>query len=149
MRELEKCPSCGSGDVGGASGIVHCYKCGEKVVRFTTEAAGEAWNIRAIFMRHGFTVKPGQTDLKGYVYEAAIALLEADRERRGNPGEQAMQDAARDLPDGFLIEVNLENGAGWIDVSEHGELVDYEDDTDAGMTQRIRNAIDYCKGERA
>ena len=31
-------------------------------------------------MAHGFTVKPGQTDLKPYVYEAAEALIEKFRE---------------------------------------------------------------------
>lgn len=31
--------------------------------------------IRAIFIHNGFTVKPGETDLKPYVYKAAEALL--------------------------------------------------------------------------
>lgn len=31
--------------------------------------------IQEIFMKHGFTIKEGQTDLKDYVYEAAEALL--------------------------------------------------------------------------
>lgn len=31
--------------------------------------------IRAIFMKHGFTIKEGQTDLKQYVYDAAEELL--------------------------------------------------------------------------
>lgn len=33
--------------------------------------------IRDVFLRHGFTVKEGQDDLKPYVYEAAEALLAA------------------------------------------------------------------------
>lgn len=32
--------------------------------------------IREVFMRNGFTVKEGQTDLKPYVYDAAYDLLE-------------------------------------------------------------------------
>jgi hypothetical protein len=146
MRELEPCP-CGSGDVGGGSGIVHCYKCKTEVRAETTAEASERWNIRAIFMRHGFTIKPGQDDLKGYVYAAARALLKADRERRGNPGEDAMQAACGELPEDYLIEVNLERGAGWVAVRQHGEAVDYQDDPDTGMTQRIRDAIAYCKKE--
>lgn len=38
--------------------------------------------IRAIFMQHGFTIKEGQTDLKQYVYDAAEALLAAQREAK-------------------------------------------------------------------
>ena len=38
--------------------------------------------IREIFMAHGFTVKVGQTDLKQYVYDAAEALLAAQREAK-------------------------------------------------------------------
>ena len=30
--------------------------------------------VRKIFLRNGFTIKEGQTDLKDYVYEAAIDL---------------------------------------------------------------------------
>jgi uncharacterized Zn finger protein (UPF0148 family) len=141
VRELESCPACGSGDVGGASGIVHCYKCKAEVRAATTEQAAEKWNIRAIFMRHGFTIKDGQTDLKDYVYAAAYALLEHDRARRGNPGEDAMNAAARDLPDGYGLEVNLERGAGWIDIYRLGEVIEHEENTDAPMTTRIRDAI--------
>lgn len=47
--------------------------------------------IRDVFMRHGFTIKDGQTDLKPYVYEAAEALL--------NLATQAADTDARDEPD--------------------------------------------------
>lgn len=33
--------------------------------------------IREVFLKHGFSIKEGQTDLKAYVYEAAEALIEA------------------------------------------------------------------------
>ena len=33
--------------------------------------------VRKIFMRNGFTVKDGQTDLRSYVYEAANELIKA------------------------------------------------------------------------
>lgn len=36
--------------------------------------------IRGIFMKNGFTVKEGQTDLKDYVYKAAEELLAASIE---------------------------------------------------------------------
>jgi len=41
------CPACGSGDVGGGSGIVHCYKCKIEVKRETTALATLAWNENA------------------------------------------------------------------------------------------------------
>jgi hypothetical protein len=102
VKELEPCPACKSGDVGGGSGIVHCYKCGAEVRADTTPQAVEKWNIRATFMRYGFTIKTGETDLKGYVYAATRNLLEHDRGRRGNPGEVAMQAVCADLPEGYL-----------------------------------------------
>lgn len=37
--------------------------------------------IRDIFLAHGFTIKEGLADLKTYVYDAARALLTAERER--------------------------------------------------------------------
>jgi len=36
-------------------------------------------DIRAIFLRHGFTINPGNDDLKEYVYEAAQGLEAAIR----------------------------------------------------------------------
>lgn len=41
--------------------------------------AGERETIRAVFLRNGFTVKEGQTDLKPYVYAAAEELLSIAR----------------------------------------------------------------------
>lgn len=33
--------------------------------------------IREVFLRNGFTVKPGQEDLKEYIYVAAEELVDA------------------------------------------------------------------------
>lgn len=41
--------------------------------------AGERETIRAVFLRNGFTIKEGQTDLKPYVYAAAEELLSIAR----------------------------------------------------------------------
>lgn len=71
------------------------------------------------------------------------ALLEAGREQRGNPGEEAMQRGCADLPDGYQIHACMEAGAGWVDVyGPDGEKVDYSEDSDSGMTGRINDAID-------
>lgn len=34
--------------------------------------------VREILMKHGFTIKEGQTDLKQYVYDAVQAVVLAD-----------------------------------------------------------------------
>jgi hypothetical protein len=34
--------------------------------------------VREILMKHGFTIKDGQTDLKQYVYDAVDAVVSAD-----------------------------------------------------------------------
>ena len=36
--------------------------------------------IRNILLSHGYTIKTGQTDMMPYVYEAAEALIAAERE---------------------------------------------------------------------
>lgn len=41
------CPACKSSDVGGAHGVVQCYKCLLKVKHETTALATLAWNARA------------------------------------------------------------------------------------------------------
>lgn len=38
---------CGSIDIGGASGIVHCYRCGVNIKAATTDIAAKQWNTRA------------------------------------------------------------------------------------------------------
>lgn len=96
MRELEPCPSCGSGDVGGASGIVHCYRCKEQVQRETTPEAVEAWNIRAIFMRHEFFISPG-------LYKAAAELLARERAARTVRTFEASADGTDEARE-FLVE---------------------------------------------
>lgn len=56
--------------------------------------------IRKIFMANGFTVKPGLTDLKAYVYEAARAIESAacaDRDARIAQLEQRNRDLYEDV----------------------------------------------------
>lgn len=138
MRELERCPSCGSGDVGGASGIVHCYKCKDEVRAASTPEAAERWNIRAIFMRYGFIVPAENPKL----YEAARALLERDREQHRNEGEAAMQAACRDLPPDYEVSINLEKDAGGVDLYFEGEKIELHNDIDDGLTGQIRIAVE-------
>jgi hypothetical protein len=52
--------------------------------------------IRAVFIENGFTVKEGQTDLKQYVYDAAIELLRRARLRASNGQAPAVAAAPND-----------------------------------------------------
>lgn len=49
MSDLKPCPFCGSSDVGGASGIISCYRCPAEisVQNTNTHYAAELWNNRA------------------------------------------------------------------------------------------------------
>ena len=44
--------------------------------------------IRNILLAAGYTIKPGETDLRPYVYEAAQQLIEAEREACARLAEQ-------------------------------------------------------------
>jgi hypothetical protein len=55
------CP-CGSHDVGGASGIVHCYVCKEQVTAATTADAVRAWNERAAAFKAPMTFEEWAAD---------------------------------------------------------------------------------------
>jgi hypothetical protein len=53
--------------------------------------------IREIFLRNGFTVKEGQSDLKPYVYAAAEELLQASRPASGDDDLAAAQGSMQDF----------------------------------------------------
>jgi hypothetical protein len=63
---------------GGTPGSGHCsnYQVYGKRIHFD-ESVQTRGLIREIFLKNGFTIKDGQTDLKEYVYDAAFALLAA------------------------------------------------------------------------
>lgn len=50
MRDPLPCPFCGSTDVGGASGVVHCYRCEARieVQNTNTDYAVQLWNRRRL-----------------------------------------------------------------------------------------------------
>lgn len=78
----------------------------------------------------------------------------AKQERRGKPYhtprlsgpfpltlEMAIELAARDLPDGYNIELNVERGAGWVDAYPHrGVRLEFEC-VDRTLAQQVMNAI--------
>jgi hypothetical protein len=60
--------------------------------------------IRAVFMRHGFTVKEGQTDLKDYVYAAADELVALARAPLPAQGNDVAATSAGELTDREIME---------------------------------------------
>jgi hypothetical protein len=77
--------------------------------------------------------------------ERHIANHAADLSANGaepvNDGEQAMQDAAANLPERYDLRIYLERGAGWVELYDpDGKPVEFDEDTDDGMTGRIRAA---------
>jgi hypothetical protein len=66
-----------------------------------------------------------------------------------NPGEEAMQRAAGELPVGYDMRICLENGAGWIEIDDaEGNELTLETDTE-GMTNRINESIDIAVAHAA
>ena len=60
-----------------ATAAANGFRDGQRAAQSAT--AVERETIRAVFLRNGFTVKEGQTDLKPYVYAAAEELLSIAR----------------------------------------------------------------------
>ena len=54
--------------------------------------------------------------------------------------------ACRDLPPGYIITVNLENGCGWIEISTpiENNIMDWYED-DKTFIEQIDSAIEWCK----
>jgi len=82
-------------------------------------------------------IHPDQSGGAGPVLKAIEAL------KKGGGGEAAMQRACGELPDGFKLHVCLEAGAGWVELfGPDNERIEFDEDTNDGMTGRIHAAID-------
>jgi hypothetical protein len=62
--------------------------------------------IKEIFMKNGFTIKEGQTDLKEYVYEAAEALIQAFIEQDVPQDTVTMRTSVSKNPDAAISIIN-------------------------------------------
>lgn len=106
--------------------------------------------IRAVFLANGFTVKEGQADIKPYVFAAARAIAALAQQcvvdtqsraataatigdaipaegAKGGALNDALMQCCTDLPEGYAIVINAEQGYGgvtWID--PHGNKFDVE-----------------------
>lgn len=91
--------------------------------------------IRAVFLRNGFTIKEGQTDLKPYVYAAAEELLSIAR-----ASWQSTQSAG--VPDGERLAELLESvRLGDDEAKPHGSGATYWNNAVLACQVAIRDAL--------
>jgi hypothetical protein len=56
--------------------------------------------------------------------------------------DEALQRAARDLPDGWLIQVGVERGAAWIELhNPDGDGVNFDSSPDKTLAEQLDDAI--------
>lgn len=61
----------------------------------------------------------------------------------------ALNEAARDLPDGWKIEITVERGAGWARLhNPDGARADDFEDGDLDLPESIQRGIEIAKGNR-
>ena len=59
--------------------------------------------------------------------------------------DQAIENAARELPEGYVIELNVENGSAWLNMyGPNGSDVKLPECVDSTLAERVRNAIDHA-----
>ena len=116
--------------------------------------AGERETIRAVFLRNGFTIKEGQTDLKPYVYAAAEELLSIARASWQRTQSAPVSQAER-LPLESLEPLKRPVPSGWAvkrsDASRH-ELYGFYDEYLGpldGWLQDPRRAVLFGNKEAA
>ena len=61
---------------------------------------------------------------------------------------QAINNAARDLPDGYIINLGMENGAAWVELirpdSKEFGFADNIDGADRTLAEQIKYAVDIA-----
>ena len=114
----------------------------------------ERETIRAVFLRNGFTIKEGQTDLKPYVYAAAEELLSIARAAWQRTQSAPVSQAER-LPLESLEPLKRPVPSGWAvkrsDASRH-ELYGFYDEYLGpldGWLQDPRRAVLFGNKEAA
>lgn len=61
-----------------------------------------------------------------------------------NAGEEAMQRAAKELPEGMLIQICLENGSGWIELIGAKATTPFSPEGET-MTELLNRVIDFAR----
>nr|WP_289108733.1 hypothetical protein [uncultured Halomonas sp.] len=59
--------------------------------------------------------------------------------------DQAIENAARELPEGYVIEVNVESGSSWINMyGPNGSDVKLPECVDSTLAEQIDGAIEHA-----
>lgn len=107
----------------------------QQAMRAAPVSQAERETIRAVFLRNGFTIKEGQTDLKPYVYAAAEELLSTARATW-----QHTQSAG--VPDGERLAELLESvRLGDDEAKPHGSGATYWNNAVFACQVAIRDAL--------
>jgi hypothetical protein len=87
------------------------------------------------------------------LYEQQSAELEKLRQRCGEleadaATERALQRAAKELPEGWIVRVEVERGAGWVDLHDPSGAFSVQGliDADDTLAAAIHRAIDRAGG---
>ena len=75
--------------------------------------------------------------------DAVVAALE--RMQRGVDAEAAIQKLAGELPDGYLVELNIERGSAWVRLYLDGDRHEDIELDDSTMGARLLAALDRAK----
>lgn len=113
---------------------------------------------RASFRRHQSSIK-GQilTAADNYDWHLLHAAYQAGNQtmraqlaevRKDAELERALQQAAKDLPAHFVISVNVERDAGWVELYDRYGYITKIDQEDLTLAEQVRAAIDAAKGGR-
>lgn len=60
--------------------------------------------------------------------------------------DQAIEEAAESLPDGCVIEINVENGAAWLNMyGPNGSDIDLPECVDSTLAEQVQEAMHYAQ----
>jgi hypothetical protein len=54
----------------------------------------------------------------------------------------------RDLPEGYIVKLGMENGAAWVEAYFHDDEIDLPDSTDKNLQQELIDALIECDHHR-
>ena len=102
QKEPLPCPFCASTDVGGAGGVVSCYRCNAKieVQNTNTDYAVELWNRRAAQAQQ---VPEGCIPMPQNADEAQLMALTGESWLRTNAPDR-LRETKHQVPEGWAIE---------------------------------------------
>lgn len=57
-----------------------------------------------------------------------------------------LQQCAEELPDGYIVEISVERGSGWLNLFDgKGDLLDFPCNREYGLVEQVIDALEYAK----